>query len=179
MSAMMQKMHKSRPGRTPKDGFTLVEVILVLALMGLVAAALVPLFGLMFRIQDNAAKLADVQTAAETQMLLIEQQLRYASGLSIESGLPGTDDEDHVYLYWSDGQIFIKKPGSAPASLPSGGYTYKLTFSAADNSRVLRADLTVYQSGKRLHQVHSDIYSENLTGSIAGAGEGTAVAILP
>ena len=172
-----------RRGLKKSAGFTLVELIVTLALVALVIAAALPLYAMVTRFNTTADELAQAQNFAQTKLIIIENELRYASTVNIEETVPGSFDDTLKYMYAQGGVVKSKVPGFEPRPMTSDlgfeDYTYSLRFYAA-GARVIRAELTVYRSDRQVHRIRSDIYASNLfSGSVTGAAQGTCVSYLP
>ncbi|MFQ5858866.1 MAG: PilW family protein [Anaerolineae bacterium] len=82
-------MRSFSPARHGQRGFTLVELLVALAVVGLVMAAVVTLYVTGSRIYTAGTGRADAQQAARAAMVMLAEDLRLAgSGYPTVSGLP-------------------------------------------------------------------------------------------
>ena len=160
-------------------GFTLIELIVTIAIAGIIFSTLISIFPLFTRLNITADDLAQAQELAQMKLKAIESQLQFANTLKIESGLPDTRSDTYHYLYVNAGKIKIISNGSAAAALTSDrsfeDYNYTVNFSPV-NAKVIRVDLTVLKNEQQLYKISSDLYVNNLiTENITGGTNGSCV----
>lgn len=162
-----------------KSGFTLVELVLALALAGVVMVTGIFLVQYFTGMHNQAGNLSQAQQLAKTQLELIETELRYAYTVNIGSTVPTELDEYYACLFVKDGKILRKDPGYTGPVLSEAGfenYEYTLRFSA-ESEKMLKTEIWVKQNGKELFYTYASFFVSNLLGekTIAGGPGNTIV----
>ncbi|MGI6279345.1 MAG: Ig-like domain-containing protein [Acutalibacteraceae bacterium] len=162
-----------------KKGFTLVEVILTLAIISILFAVIASFIPLANTYKDTAVDIARAQNLAQQIFMEIEGQLRYATSLNILDEMPETFDAGTSYIYTSNGEILSIKNGESETSLTpsngSGEYSYNINFIHID-FHMLQMTLTIKKKGKIIYNADSTINIQNLGNiPITGAASGNHV----
>lgn len=126
-----------------KNGFTLVELIIVIAIMGVILAAVTTMF---FFSNDTFGKTSDQQTVQSDVRLIstfIEDELQYAHELEVLSAIPVTPEATKRYIYLENDRIMFKEENASVEEIKSAFdfIDYTLTFNKY-NSTVLNYQLT-------------------------------------
>ena len=163
-------------------GYTLLEVIMVMAICAIAFSVLVPVVSMVYRINHSANDMAQAQVLAQTVATQLNARLRYARSVSILDALPDDAGEgEEQYLYTLNGQVYERRGvGDILVSLDKGyAYRYRLKFTPGD-AGVIKAQITVLGADGKIYDLTEPIYIHNLTtGSVGGLAEGSVVAYLP
>ena len=162
-----------------KDGFTLIELIISLSITVMVSLALISLFFVGARLISKSNDLEKAQTLATAYLRVIDNQLKYATSMNIESGAPEITNDNQYFIYISDGIISkISHDSTAePLVSPAGnsGYSYDIGFSPV-NKHVIRVEIAVNKHDKRVYSSSAEIHINNLLSkSITGDSLGDCV----
>lgn len=172
---MLQVTQKNR-------GYTLLEVIVVIAICAIAFSVLVPVVSMVYRINHSANDMAQAQVLAQTVATQLDARLRYARSVSILDALPDDAAEgEQQFLYTLNGQVYERR-GSSETLLSSDrgyAYRYRVNFTPGD-AGVIRAHITVLGAKGAIYDLTEPIYIHNLaSGSVGGLAEGGVVAYLP
>lgn len=160
-------------------GFTLIELILALAISAVVMVAAVSLFPMFGRMSLLANDVTNAQHLAQMKLEAIEDQLIHANYLSIDGSVPETKAAETFYIYLSNDKITRAYANTIPKPITSdkgfGDYTYTILFTKP-NPKILKIDLSIWNQSERLYQTTREIYVENLiSGSISGISNGSRI----
>ena len=88
-----------------KQGFTLVELIVTIGLSLLVLAAIFALSSAVFNNFSVTTELSNAQVNAHTTLKTIEQKIRDADYLNVETSYPSQPNENYSYIYNDNHQV--------------------------------------------------------------------------
>ena len=134
-----------------QTGFTLVELLVAMAIAGIVLAALVSLFVSTNKIFTVESKITDIQQGVRGAMQLMSKDIRMA-GMRNCSGIPsangtamrvrydytdtGTCGEDRAYQYDSDEeQLEVSSSGGTPQPLAENIEHFSLTYTLGNGTQ--------------------------------------------
>lgn len=162
-----------------KKGFTLVEVVVALAISGLLFVFIASFISIVSNYKSNAVDLSQAQNLAQQVFLEIEGQLRYAQTVNILSGPPESFNTELNYIFLSGGDIVSVRNGGSAASMSplkgSGEYSYNINFVNTD-FHMLQINLTVKNENKVLYTATSTINIQNLGNlPITGSQRGSVI----
>ena len=161
-------------------GFTLLELIITIAISGVILSVIFSIFGSIYQLTNTETNLSQTQISAQMVMDKVKTQIRFANMLDIEPGSPPvTLNPNYIYIYVpSDGAIHQKTTLSDQIISPSpatGAYTYSLSF-APVNTKVLQINLSVLSSNVVMYKYSSNILINNLiSNNITGASSGSYI----
>lgn len=162
-----------------KKGFTLIELVVVLALLTMLSGILTGIMMSVFKVNNTSTDLSFAQIKAQYTLERIVDQIKYASAVDIQSGLPGTFGEDTYYLSAESG--FIKAKSSSTDAILSPDpidpdFAYSVTF-AKENAKVVAIDVSVWKNGSIIYSAQSSVFVNNLSlNNITGAASGNCIA---
>lgn len=107
------------------NGLTLVEVIIAVALMGIIAIGMLPMFSYSFT--------TVYRMGHRTEAVAIAQDVIDSL---YESATPGTDD-------------------STPVDVGTGSYSYQRSFTADPAPNLRKVSVTVFKNDKEIATIHS------------------------
>ncbi|MDD2362415.1 MAG: Ig-like domain-containing protein [Oscillospiraceae bacterium] len=162
-----------------KYGFTLIEVIISLSIASMISLTLVSLISVGSQINIRSNDLGRAQSLAESYLSVLDNQLKFATSMNIESDAPSNPNDEQYYIYLSDGDIYLKPRGSiAEPIIPQTGnndFSYDISFSPV-NKHVLRVELAIKKQDKQVYSMNSEIHIVNLMSkSITGDPSGECV----
>jgi len=165
--------------RKRNKGFTLIEVVVTIAIVGILSAGFVSILPTLYNSTNNSNYLSEAQTVAKMIKDNLEGELRYADAIDIKSSLPSPLVQDYEYIYISSGKIYKNSLGGTAQSIsPAPGfneYSYSISF-APENAKVLKVDLVIYINSKQVYSVSSKIFISNLGAkSITGVNPGNCI----
>jgi prepilin-type N-terminal cleavage/methylation domain-containing protein len=162
-----------------KKGFTLVEIIITMAIFGIVTASIYSIFYFTLKVNnaDNISYIA--QSDAQLIMIKIQNEIRYANTLVIDSNLPSNFISGTKYIYNSNGSIMKNTGTSDDDSVPfitgSKDFSYSITFSKK-SSKSVDVKVSVLKNGINIYNLETSIYINNLISTnISGTSQGNAI----
>lgn len=171
-------------------GFTLIELLVALAIMGLVLTGVTTVFLLGNNLYNSTNKEFDEHTAALQLEQTIEQNIQYASVMTIyaqPSDLSSVSQTNAIYFDQTvstpDARGLIIKSGSNTSTFMQGafkGYTCDVTFTKINNT-ALQVNITI-QKGSDNYTLTKSIPLVNLSvnsSSIGGAATGRLIGFTP
>ena len=162
-----------------KRGFTLIELIVTIAIVSILIAALVPIFPMVTRIGETSNDMTQAQNLAKLQIQCIENELRYAKEVNIETSLPASLTQGYRYIFLNSGLINKQIYGYSAENIITGlafdGYTYNISF-APVNSKVLEINVSVIKDAEQIYNISSKLHLNNIINtSITGAAQSSCV----
>lgn len=159
---------------TDKKGITLIELIIVLAIIGLVIGMAFSLFGFGNNVFKNGSLQFDVQSATRLASQFVTQEARYAADIEIfktkaDAEVGGIDFEDNDtipvyenYLYYDNASgavIKVNKFATVVKNIGTGGV---MSFFSPDPYKTLNYQITANE-GARSYSLGNQVYSLNLS----------------
>ena len=155
--------------RKNRSGFTLIELVVVMAILGIVTLAIMTVLQFSMRTFSQANLHADQQTEAKVALDQVSKEVRYAKSVVVRNVIPTTlpsaigygycyyNASDHLlYLHTMDGKALIFFQG-LPATL-----TYSIYFEplAAITGTSYNSILCDWQIGD--YTISTDIFIQNM-----------------
>lgn len=154
--------------KSHNKGITLIELIIVLAILGLVIGMAFSLFGFGNKVFKDGSGQYDVQSATRLASHFITEETRFAADIEILSAVPGGYLADHTtipiydnYMFYDSGSV--KKINSFEVTSKPIATTGTLNFTkeTAPYDTALEYILTATE-GTRNYSVTNQVYSLNL-----------------
>ncbi len=162
-----------------RRGFTLIELVLSISIASILLLMVFSFSTLVVNFNRSVNDYGQAQTIAKMYLQMIEDELRFAKYLNIQSSLPDTLSGELRYLYQDGGRIMRQLPGSGAASIISGEgfaeYSFAVGFEPV-NEKVVGVSLAVSKEGETLYTINSNIFVNNLiSNTITGEQQGVCV----
>ena len=158
-------------------GFTLIELVISLAIMGLLMATLAVVFVFVIRTSNSGNDRFAAQTGASQAMQRVQDELRFATSVTLLTKLPDTPDAAANYFSVDADGVFRQTAGSStrfrmPAD-NADAYDYTLLAETA-SSRSLNVTVSVYKGAKLLFRLKTMVFLNSA--SISSGASGACIA---
>lgn len=175
----------------PKPGVTLVELVVALAILGIVLVSLSSIFALTYKSIDKSTSGADAQNLAVLAMEKIQNEVRNGSGIEIlnydetNDILSSSTLKDPTLFYYEKNQsCFVNGKDSSSTYLAGSFKKYycKLTFNPSPGQSKLLVVTVEIRDKNIADENKNTIYSTSTNiyvphGTISGSENGNAIAI--
>ena len=165
--------------KSKRKGFTLIELVVVIAILGILMAIIVPSWGYFMRRSRERtanARAKVVFNAAQTEFTRIAQRERYA--LSVDDTIYQADDLDKqaasdslyvgqgsFYFYWDGAEAFQVTSGGDSDTIPQNDHENAHLANAINN---ICGEEGVYKIFVNNYNVQSVVYCSQTNGNYKG-----------
>ncbi|MCB2359928.1 type II secretion system protein J [Clostridium estertheticum] len=162
-----------------RNGFTLIEIVITLAIMSILGIAISQLFNFTYRTNTSINDSAEYQADAQNTMQNIQNELKYANSITIDSNAPTEIVSGTKYLYVSGG-IPKKNQGASLSDAVSivslkTGFISVLTFKKSSNKSV-EIIVDILKNGTKVYTLDTNVNLNNMIlNSVSGAPQGLSI----
>jgi len=161
-----------------KHGFTLIELIVTIAIMSIIGGIVSQLFTSTYKINNFVNDNSDYQTTSQIIMQKIQNELKYANSITIDVNSPTTINADKKYIYVSGGNP-VKNEGSSLSDAVSiaslqTGLSANLTFKK-NSIKSVEITVDLLKNGVKVYTLDTVIIANNLITSTVSGSEGQAI----
>ena len=158
-------------------GFTLIEVVVSIAISSIILVTVGAALPYVFKMNYKANNISQAQILAQTVINKIENDIRYADSLTIESGSPLSPQANTLYIYDNAGGKIQRRntSGSIEDMSPEFPdlFTYGISFTNV-NGKIVCVTVKVYFKTEMIYTMDSNILvnnlgPDNITGLATGA----------
>jgi prepilin-type N-terminal cleavage/methylation domain-containing protein len=175
--------HKSKSRR----GVTLIELVVALAVMGIIMAGIASIFTFGLKLQSQASDMYASKAITSTVLARVQNELRFASNVTVNTSVPATFVSGTKYLYAKSGVFTVQNGTVAQYTLPAtgsnlGGYYCTVAFTPTSAQSIgVTVTVTKGSAGATLYATQTSVLLNNntsgiYTGSGAVAVSGTSYA---
>ena len=162
-----------------KNGFTLIEMIITLAIMSILGVAISLMFNSTYRINTSINNNAEYQADAQIIMQKIQNELKYANSITIDSIAPTGIASGTKYLYVSGGIPEKNQGASFSDAVPlvslKTGVTTVLTFKQS-SSKSVEIIVDILKNGAKVYTLDTNVNLNNMiTNSVSGTTQGLSI----
>lgn len=159
-----------------QGGFTLIELVVAMAIATIVMAAVAGIFTITIKTYNNSTQQADAQNLAAMTARKIEQEVRVCANLNIYTNK--VDSPSGTEIYYDDTKQGIYIGSSTSNSTYLAGtfdkYGCKLDFKGTGTA-LLNVTVTITDGGgKTISSVNTSVYLVNGT-KISGTDDGSVI----
>jgi len=148
--------------------------------MSILGIAILQMFNSTYKTSTSINDSAEYQADAQNIMLNIQNELKYANSITIDSNAPTNIVSGTKYLYVSGG-IPEKNQGAlmsdaVPIVSLKTGFTSALTFKKIINSKSIEIIVDIFKNGTKVYTLDTNVYLVNMTSNSASvSGQGSSI----
>jgi len=165
--------------KSRKSGFTLIEIVVTLAVASILAAMIFQIFSSVYSVYRKINDMAEYQSYAQVIMIRIKNELKYADSVTIENDIPASIVPGNRYIYVTDGtpQLNVGNSSSDAVSIAklSSGFSAELIFTKSSDKSI-RVSVSIKNKGTIVYNLDADVYLNNIVNdSISGSSQGLVI----
>jgi len=162
-----------------RNGFTLMEVIITLAIMSILGIAISQMFNSTYRTNTSINDSAEYQADAQIIMEKIQNELKYANYVAIDLNAPTGIASGTKYLYVSGGIPEKNQGASLSDAVPivslKTGFTSVLTFKQSI-SKSVEIIVDIFKNGTKVYTLDTNVNLNNMiSNSVSGLAQGSSI----
>lgn len=162
-----------------RNGFTLIEIIITLAIMSILGIAISQMFNSTYRINTSINDNAEYQADAQIIMQKIQNELKYANSITIDLIAPTSIVSGTKYLYVSGGIPEKNQGASLSDAVPivslKPGFTSVLTFKNS-SSKSVEVIVDIFKNGTKVYTLDTNVNLNNMiSNSVSGISQGVCI----
>ena len=161
-----------------RNGFTLIEIIITLAIMSILGIAISQMFNSTYRINTSINNSAEYQADAQIIMQKIQNELKYANSITIDSIAPTSIVSGTKYLYVSGGIPEKNQGASFSDAVPlvslKNGFTSVLTFKQS-SSKTVEIIVDILKNGTKVYTLDTNVNLNNMILNSVPVSQGLSI----